>query len=87
MWLGHQKDRVRMESRPTLKVSARDMEVSVQGAHCRTSHLSSSVGGPLVFTTRSGEERTSLYRILGLALGRQMAAETKGALSRPRLSG
>lgn len=38
-------------------------------------------------TTRSGEERTCLYRILGLASGRQMAAETKGALSRPGLSG
>ena len=79
---GHQeKDRGRMES-------ASDMELSVQGARCRTSNLSSRVGGPLVFYhNKVREERTCLYRILGLVSGRQMVAETKGALSRPGLSG
>lgn len=62
MWLGHQgKDRVRMEPRPTLKVSARDTEVSLQRAHCRTGNLSSSVGGSQVFYHNKVRRREDLF--------------------------
>lgn len=72
MWLGHQgKDRVE-DGTQILKVSARARSLS-QGAHCRTRNLSSSTGGSQVFYHNKGqgrEERTCLYRILGLASGR-----------------
>lgn len=41
--------------------SARDTELSVQGACCRTSNLSSRVGGPLVFYHNKVRRREDLF--------------------------
>lgn len=73
---------MRMESLPATRSS--------QSKELAAGQVISPPGwGALWFSiiTRSEEERTCLYRILGLASGRQMVAETKGALSRPGLSG